>query len=260
MSLVGLNILVTRATVQSEGLSSLLRDAGATPLLYPCIATELIPLNIQMIRVLKQVQDGYFDWLIFVSENAATSFITCLNEAHFTLPKNIKIATIGNKTALSIQKAGYKVELIPSQYSQHALANLSDLHEQKILIPKGSLHDGSLGRQLSQKGALVNEIQTYRTVMGKGGVKILPLLSNNSLDFITFCSPSAVKNFKKRLHLEGGNLLLVNNIGIACIGPLTQKAAFEMGLKVDVVASTHNSTGLVDSLSTFFARETPSQF
>jgi uroporphyrinogen-III synthase len=62
---------------------------------------------------------------------------------------------------------------------------------------------------------------------------------------VTFASPSAVRNLAKLL---GGDLSPLEGPLIACIGPVTARAARRLGLRVDVEASEHTVEGMVQAL------------
>jgi len=64
---------------------------------------------------------------------------------------------------------------------------------------------------------------------------------------ITFMSPSAVKSFSQLIGGQNRTSLL-DNVKIACIGPVTAEAAKDLGLKVDGVAERYTVEGLIDLL------------
>jgi uroporphyrinogen III methyltransferase/synthase len=75
-------------------------------------------------------------------------------------------------------------------------------------------------------------------------------------DAVTFASPSAVLGFveiagtPEELHLTGEH---ADGPVVACIGPVTARAAAEVGMRVDVVPQRHTIEGLVSSLAGHFA-------
>jgi uroporphyrinogen III methyltransferase/synthase len=64
------------------------------------------------------------------------------------------------------------------------------------------------------------------------------------VDAITFTSASTVRGFLQAL----GDIGLVGNPKVVCIGPVTAKAAREHGLTVHAVANPHTTDGLVEAL------------
>ena len=61
-----------------------------------------------------------------------------------------------------------------------------------------------------------------------------------------------MRYFVKRLDYEGGSLAMLDDVTIACIGPLTAAAAKEFGLHVDVLPQQHTIAGLVDAVAAYF--------
>ena len=67
-------------------------------------------------------------------------------------------------------------------------------------------------------------------------------------DVVTFTSSSTVRHF---VDLLGDDAVPPT---VACIGPVTAATARELGLRVDVEATTHTIPGLVQALEAHFAR------
>jgi uroporphyrinogen-III synthase len=62
-----------------------------------------------------------------------------------------------------------------------------------------------------------------------------------------------VRYFVKRLDYEGGTLAMLDDLTVACIGPLTAAAAKEYGLHVDILPQKHTIAGLVESVADYFS-------
>ncbi len=58
----GKGIVVTRAVHQAGDLADLLREAGAEPLLYPCIAIQPPDEPSALDEALRDAASGAFDW------------------------------------------------------------------------------------------------------------------------------------------------------------------------------------------------------
>jgi len=68
-----------------------------------------------------------------------------------------------------------------------------------------------------------------------------------SLDLITFTSPSTVHNFKKAFGLL--------DVPVAVIGPITEQAAVQAGFTVAVSPEVYTMDGLLKEIITYFQRE-----
>lgn len=96
-------------------------------------------------------------------------------------------------------------------------------------------------------------VNAYRTVIGKGGDPVPVMLWEGKIDAITFTFPTAVRYFVKRLEYEGGTKAMLDDICIACIGPLTAAAAQDYGFHVSLVPEQHTIAGLVQAVNDHFA-------
>ena len=80
------------------------------------------------------------------------------------------------------------------------------------------------------------------------------LLRLKKIDMITFTSSSTVTNFAALFPGKdmGG---LLSGAAVACIGPITQKTAEELGIRVDVVSQDYTIPGLTRAIVEFFSRQ-----
>ena len=82
--------------------------------------------------------------------------------------------------------------------------------EQKVFIPKGNLASDYISSQLTNLGALVDEIIVYETYFPQESKEALAeRLMNRKLDIITFTSPSTVDHFMEvveEYHLSNDNI------------------------------------------------------
>jgi uroporphyrinogen III methyltransferase/synthase len=86
---------------------------------------------------------------------------------------------------------------------------------------------------------------------GRDGKELEQLIEEGKVEVITFTSPSTVNNF---MTIMGEGLNLPENIRIACIGPVTEKAAQKAGLRVDIVQGPYEITGLVSAMKEWFEK------
>ena len=94
-----------------------------------------------------------------------------------------------------------------------------------------------LVESLKKMGMVVEEIIAYRTVLGSEDKELLvKKLINKEISVVTFTSSSTVKNFMTLLEDYQDKTEILQDIKIACIGPITANTATSLGLKVDVMA------------------------
>lgn len=214
-------VVVTRAPHQAEKLADLLRARGFEPLLFPCIDIAPPENAAPLDEVLRHI--AKFDWLIVTSANTVIALerrMEILRVSHNAL-RSLKVAAVGRKTAKSAEKRlGVKVDVLPDEQVAEGLADaMPDVRGQRIFLPQSEIARNVLTDLLTAAGAYVTYVVAYHTVTGKGGVSVDVV---RSADAVTFTSPSTVHGFVARC----GGLI---DLPALCIGPVTSKAAREVG-------------------------------
>ena len=116
----------------------------------------------------------------------------------------------------------------------------------RLLWPRARGARRTLALGLTRLGAQVDELPLYSAAVPKqADAEALARLRAGEIDVVTFASSSAVRNLVRML---GGDTSLLEKPLIACIGPVTARAARRLGLRVDVEASEHTVEGLVAAL------------
>jgi uroporphyrinogen-III synthase len=243
-------IVITRAAHQADGLAQELTNAGAIPLLYPCLELlppdELTPLH----QALDNLIHGGYDWVIFTSQNTVTVLADVLKK----LKAPIEYAAVGPMTAQAASEIGLTVtSLLHDKYTAEEMANaLPPLHGAQILLPQSALADRSLATALVERGAHVTAVTAYTMGVGTGGIDLPAHLRAGTVDAITLASPSAFTNLVTRLENEGGDLDLLRRVPLACIGTTTAHAVQTGGFTPTIIAKTYTAHGLVGALDAYF--------
>jgi len=248
-TLEGVKILITRPEKQNVLLSAKLRNLGATTIELPTI-TILPPNNTdpldKSIRSISQ-----YDWVIFTSVHGVRFFsqrLKALGEPSDKL-KQVKVAAIGPATAAALERLGKEADYVPTQYLSEKIAvGLGDVEGKRILLPRADIASKKLPELLRQRGAEVEEVVAYRTIIPEGlSADRLKSVLNQGIDVVTFTSPSTVRNLAQ---IVGANELtvLLKGVKVACIGPVTAEATKELGIHVDIVARTHTIDNLVEAI------------
>ncbi|HKX49596.1 MAG TPA: uroporphyrinogen-III synthase, partial [Candidatus Binatia bacterium] len=129
--------------------------------------------------------------------------------------------------------------------------NPAEIHGRQILIPRAAKAREILPETLRQWGASVDVVQAYQTVLPQACQFGLHELFRKQIDVITFTSSSTVENFFKLLKEEDPSRIL-QEVVVACIGPITARTAIERGLRVDIVSSEFTIAGLVAAIVKFY--------
>jgi len=249
-TLAGKRILITRPAGEAKVLSTKLNALGATTIEIPTIEIadpiNSIPLD-QSIRNLTK-----YDWVIFTSAQGVRFFVNRMAKLKISTEMfdGVKIGAIGSATATALERVGKKANFIPEEYLTERIASgLGDVRGQFILLPRTNIASKKLPQLLRHRGAIVEEVIAYRTLIPpKLTADHLIRVLESGVDLITFTSPSTVHNFVQILSEKKYTEKYLKNIKAACIGPVTGKAAKQLGINVCVIANTHTSEALVEAI------------
>lgn len=249
-------MVITRAAEQARDLLHGLTEAGAEPLLLPCVAFSPPPNPARLDEALRLLSQ--FDWVIFTSQNAvdacvqrAASIAVCLNQPS-ALPT---IAAVGPATANAASRAGFRVDVVAKQFRGEALAQElgASLAGKHVFLPRSNCASAELPKALSMLGANVTEVIAYETGLPKTiDRQVLEAVRNAQVDVLTFFSPSAVRNLVQELGTESVRQL-AGRVALAAIGPVTARAMDEKGLRADIVADQARPSALITAIREFFA-------
>ncbi len=240
-------ILITRPKESAASLSKKLENLGALSLSLPAIRFVPAEDSASLNKAGEKLQD--YDWIVFTSSNGVKFFLERLRKAgNESSLKGLKVAAVGPATAKCAEVYGIKVDYVPERYLTEALAEgMPDVEGKRILLARADIADGKLKERLEARGASVEEIAIYKTLSdGSDTSDIKKMLKRGYIDFVTFTSASTVRGLAKTLGEK--YLQYLNKVKIACIGPVTAKAAKEMGLKAHVTAKEHTEDGLVKAI------------
>ncbi len=253
--LEGWRVVVTRSEEQADRLSRHLRAMGAEPVVYATIAfappEDPQPLD----SAIGRLADGGYDWLVLTSVTGVRTVHERLTRLHadrqrpLTLPPALKLAVVGSATgAACAELLHMQPAVVPEKFVAESLAEaMGDMHRQRVLLANADISRPVLQEQLQQAGALVERVVAYRTVPASGGEIDLPaLLKEGTVHAITFTSGSTVRYFVERIGTAA--LPAARQTVIACIGPITARAAEQAGLPPTIVAPTSTIEGLVEAL------------
>lgn len=249
--LFGKRILVTRARAQASALTEKLTALGAA-----CIEAPVIRIA--------PPADGYaaldgaiaelnaYQWLIFTSVNGVEHFFARLHAAGKDTRAlgYARVAAIGAATSAALRAFGIRADLVPPEFRAEAVAEeLRPLlpPRARILLPRAQEARDVLPDTLRAHGATVDVVAAYETVPEIEDAAIAQRLASGEIDMVTFTSSSTVKNLVKML----ANITPLQQVKIACIGPVTADTARSFALEPDIVAKEYTIDGLVRSIKEY---------
>ncbi|MDI6751878.1 MAG: uroporphyrinogen-III C-methyltransferase [bacterium] len=245
--LFGKTILVTRARHQANELSRLLEEEGACVIEFPLIKIEPPHSFERLDEAIENISK--YDWLIFTSVNGVLSFFErLLKKADIRCLAKVKVCAIGPATKEACEKTGIKVELEPKEFRAEGIIKAMkglDIAGKNLLILRAEEAREVLPEALREMGALVDVVPVYRTIRPEASsTKIKEMLKNSEISLITFTSSSCVKNFCELIDQRE----LWDKVKSACIGPITEEKAKELGFNLQIVAKEYTIPGLVKEI------------
>jgi uroporphyrinogen III methyltransferase / synthase len=133
----------------------------------------------------------------------------------------------------------YVAEGLLAAFSAHDLAG------RRVLLPRAAVARDLVPAELARRGAHVDVVEAYRTVMPAGApVRTRELFgATRRPDLVTFTSSSTVRNF-----VTAAGAASLAGVKVASIGPVTSRTARELGLTVDAEAREFTIDGLVEAV------------
>ncbi len=253
--LFGQRVLVTRTRQQASVLSAMLTQRGAMPIELPTIALEPLDSDGAMDKALDGLTD--YRWTVFTSANAVSIFFERLAARNLDARAlgAVQVCAIGPGTAKALGEHGIKADYIPEEFVAESLVEGMRKRLQpgdKVLLPRAEGGRALLVEGLKEAGAVVDEVHLYRSMPAEDIAVRAKEAFAAGVDTITFASSSMVKNLVDAFN---GDVEAINRCVVACIGPVTSETARGLGVRVDVEATEHTVSGLVEALEGFYARE-----
>jgi uroporphyrinogen-III synthase len=228
--LYGVRIVITRP--EAKPLADELERLGAEVTVVPLI--EIRPAEG---RALEDAIDtmGTYDWVVLTSVNG----VAAVAQGLAGLGGDARVAAVGPVTADAIRDHGVEPAFVATRASDDIAAGLGEIEGLRVLLPQADLAEPHLADELRGRGAHVEAVVAYRTVLIEPPMwGILPL---RIADAVVLASGSACRSLAAAGGAGGGAMLV-------CIGPKTAKVAREVGLKVGLVADEATSDGIIRAL------------
>ena len=240
LPLFGQTVVVTRAAGQAGELSAKLRALGAEAIEMPVIAIEPAADPEALDQAIAELES--YDWVIFTSANGVRFFLDRLDgSARDLRALRARLCAIGPATGKALEALHLKVDLMPAEFvAESLLVALAKfpLAGKKILLPRAAVARDLIPEELAKRGAQVNVVEAYRTIMPHA-----PTWNLEQANWVTFTSSSTVNHFVALMGAEA-----LRGVRIASIGPVTSETIRSHGFQVDVQARVYTLDGLVEAL------------
>ncbi|MFQ3639853.1 MAG: uroporphyrinogen-III synthase [Chloracidobacterium sp.] len=259
-------MLITRAAHQAAAFVTLLEQYGAQVTSLPTIAiaepTSWAALDSALQRLRDQAAGTarHYDWLCFTSANAVEFFLKRLRShgADVGLLTDLPVCAIGKATAGVARDAGLSVALIPAQFNAEGVVeSFVDFHGGqvaglRVLLPRARVARETIPEAFAALGVKLEVVEAYQTVRATFEPELWARrLAAGEFDAVTFASASAVTQFAEAFPDHNLEELLART-QVACIGPVTRRAAEELGLTVAVEPTEATLPALAAALAEHF--------
>jgi uroporphyrinogen-III synthase len=260
--LTGCRVIVTRSIKQSSELSHTLSSLGAEVVACPTIEIREPSSWDQMDNALQHL--SWYDWLAFTSTNGVEYFLRRLDELGHGRAELMshRVCAVGRKTAEKLRNEKITVDLMPERFTADALVEeflkqfgvRNRLRGARMLLPASQMTRDVIRPALAKVGVHVDVVEAYQTIMPQlSRAEINLLIRDPKAHYIIFTSPSTVANLSALL--ESDNLSpFLENIRVACIGPITAEAARSHGLKTHIQPEEHTGKAIVRALVAEFLK------
>lgn len=242
-----LGVLVTRPAHQAGPLCDRIAAAGGRPVCFPLLAICDLTDSPEVSDRLSHLAD--YQLAIFISPNAVTLGLAAI-AARGALPATLKLATVGNGSARTLQQILNRApDIVPQQRydSEGLLAHpaLQQVAGERILILRGEGGRELLAETLRQRGATVDYVELYRRECPPPDVAERDWLIKT--DIITVTSGEALQNLVK-LTAEADRAALLAK-PLLVVSERTAAQARELGFtQPAILASSAGDDAIVQSL------------
>ncbi|MDQ2857269.1 MAG: uroporphyrinogen-III C-methyltransferase [Candidatus Eremiobacteraeota bacterium] len=243
--LFGKRVLVTRARDDASEFAARLWELGAEPVIVPTIAIGPPDNPANAARAIAAL-DAYA-WTVFTSRHGVDACFELIGTDGGDARRfgRCRVAAIGPQTAERLRTYGIAADFVPDKaVAEEVAAGLLERTGagERVLLFGAQVTREILAETLRAAGCVVDVAAAYKTSHVSDATIAR---AAEETDVWTFASASAVEAFVRNVPGAGD---LAQAKVVACIGPITARAASELGIPPDVVASDYSIDGLVAAL------------
>lgn len=255
--LFGKRIVITRARNQASVLAEAIENLGGEPWEFPMIDIRDPEDFTALDQAINNIQS--YDWLILTSVNGVESFFRRLYHQGKDVRElyGVNLCAVGPKTKQALETRGLRCEYVPGEFTAEGIIEVFrglNIQGKRFLLPRADIGRKVLPDALAEMGAQVDDVAAYHNVIcTENGPQLKQMLLDGSIHLITFTSSSTVNNLLTLLAGEDYRVLL-DNVVLASIGPITSDTIRKHGLTVGVEAQEYTIDGLVEAIKGLYSK------
>jgi uroporphyrinogen III methyltransferase/synthase len=235
---------VTRAADQASDLMAALTQRGLDPVLVPAIEVVEEPPGGRLDIAIDRLSD--YRWIVVTSANGARAALHAAVRTSHRL-ETASWAAIGRSTAVVLERAGLVVDFLPSASDTASMASELPIERgDRVLLVRGELAGADLPDALGKRGAEVDDVVGYRTLVAPAASRVLlrDAVAGAAIDAVIFTSGSTVDGLVGIAAAEG---IDPREFGAICIGNETARAASVAGFRVLAVSPSADVAALAEA-------------
>lgn len=251
MNLSGRTVWITRSREDAEGLASPLAELGAQVRFLPCIHRVQSAEPTVVAEIWGRVST--FDRVLVGSAAAVEPFLDLPAPERPAPAACVGASTAGRLATPRFGDHFQVAEVAEVRRAEGMLDALVDalgeggrLEGRRFLFPRAPEGRRALQAELLSRGAVVEELETYRIACLDAPVEAMPAPG----DILTFMSGRTLDCFLERLgEADARSCLEASIVGV--IGPVAAARAAERGIRVDVTPETASAQDLAKALAEY---------
>ena len=229
-----MKIAVTKLEEKSEGIPELFQKYGHEAVIVSTMRAAPPADPAPLLRLADMVSNNKIDILIFTSALGVDIFFKklkqicvhlCSSAVYESILKNVRIVSVGPKTAKKVEEYGMQSEVIEKFSSDNFAQHLGDIRGKTIGIARAEVPNQELVNSLTAGGAIVMEAPAYQLVAGSSIVDVL-----DEVDAVIFTSA-------KSFELSGFAPEHAKKLKVIAIGKKTADAMRKHGVPPDMVGN-----------------------
>lgn len=250
--LEGQTVAITRAQEDAGVLAEQLKKYGADMVFIPCIKI-VPPPDLHPIQMLWHQGMRNFDRMIVGSVSALEVF-----KQWPAQPSPVPVTCVGNSTAHKIRRspelnARFRISEVASVRRAEGIVDVlkqtyGDLNGRRFILPRPPEGRTKALELLRGLGAEAVSMETYRIICTSC---VKPKVSWANISAYTFMSGQTLECFLQSMGFMMGRQLLEQSV-VAVIGPVAERRAQELGVRVDVVPERASGPDLIKALAEHF--------